>query len=67
MRGGLKKLFIREAKIAILEQQLKSLAIDWKCKDLSLAANIRKCNGSSKSKSVTERLTQIEQCTEVSN
>jgi hypothetical protein len=56
-----------EAKIAILEQQLKSLAIDWKFKDLSLAADNRECNRSSKSKSVTKFLIQIEQCAEVSN
>jgi hypothetical protein len=54
-----------EAKIAILEQH--SLALDWKFKDLSLAANIQELNGSSKSKSVTELLTQVEKCAEVNS
>jgi hypothetical protein len=56
-----------EAKIALLEQQLKSLTLGGKFKDLSLAARIREWNGSANSRSVSEFLAQVENCAEVSN
>jgi hypothetical protein len=54
-------------KIAFLEQQLKSLAIGGKFKDLALAGDIREWHGCSKAKSVAEFLTEVEQCAKVSN
>jgi hypothetical protein len=56
-----------EAKIALLEQQLKSLALGGKFKDLSLAASIREWNDSANSRSVSEFLTETENCAKVSN
>jgi hypothetical protein len=55
-----------EARIAQLEQQLRELRIGGRKKDLSLAASIKEWSGNSKEKSVTEFLTQIEQCASVS-
>jgi hypothetical protein len=55
-----------EAKLAFLEQQLKSLVTDTKVKDLSLAASMRGWNGDSKRKSVTEFLTHTKQCAKAS-
>jgi hypothetical protein len=49
------------AKIASLEEKLKSLAIVGKFKDLALVSDIREWNGSSKAKTFTEFLTKIEQ------
>jgi hypothetical protein len=53
-------------KIAFLKEQLNRLKIGGKCKDLALAGNVRKWNGDSKAKSVTEFLSEIKQCAKVS-
>jgi hypothetical protein len=56
-----------EAKITLLEQQLRSLTLGGKFKDLSLAASIREWNDSTNSRSVSEFLAQVENCATVSN
>jgi hypothetical protein len=54
-----------EAKIALLEQQLKSFTLGGKFKDLSLAASIREWNGSTNSRSVSEFLAQVSNWSDV--
>jgi hypothetical protein len=49
------------AKIASLEDKLKSVAIVGKFEDLARAGDIHEWNGSSKAISVTDFLTKIEQ------
>jgi hypothetical protein len=46
---------------------LKGLTIGVKTKDLSLASTIKEWSGQTRGKSVTEFLTQIEQCARISN
>lgn len=58
---------IMEARIVQLEEELRRLTIGVKTKDLSLAASIKEWSGHSKAKPVTEFLTQLEQCAQVSN
>jgi hypothetical protein len=56
-----------EAKIALLEQHLKNLALRDKFKDLFLAASMQNWNGCNNLKPVTEFLTQVQQCAKVTS